>query len=123
MRIAVNGCGRIGKSFIRALLADKEAQKVITLAVINVGKADKETTALSLKYDTLLGTYPGTLEYKEDTLIIDGDVRVTIISELDPAKAPWQSLNIDWVVECSGRFTDRQGAEKHITAGAKNVLI
>ena len=71
MRIAVNGCGRIGKSFIRAFLADPKARKVLELSVINVGKADKETTALSLKYDTLLGTYPGTVEYQDDTLVID----------------------------------------------------
>ncbi len=123
MRIAVNGCGRIGKSFIRAFLADEEARKKIELMVINVGKADKETTALSLKYDTLLGTYPGTIEYREDILIIDGTLKVAIINELDPEKAPWEKYKIDWIVECSGRFTSRNDAQKHIHAGAKKVLI
>ena len=123
MRIAVNGCGRIGKSFIRAFLADPEARKKIDLAVINVGRADKETTALSLKYDTLLGTYGGTVEYKDDVLTIDGSLRVAVINELDPEKAPWKQHKIDWVVECSGRFTAREGAQKHITAGAHGVLI
>lgn len=123
MRIAVNGSGRIGKTFIRALLQDPQAQQKITLAAINVGPADKETIALALKYDTLLGTFPGTLEYTEDTLIVNGSQKVAIVQVLDPAAAPWKELAIDWVVDCSGRFTDREGAEKHLTAGAKKVLV
>ncbi len=122
MRIAVNGCGRIGKTFVRALLADSDARKKLELVVINVGKADKETAALSLKYDTLLGTYPGTIIYKDDTLIIDDVIHIKVIQELDPEKAPWKSLSIDWVVECTCRFTQRKEAEKHLHAGAKNVL-
>lgn len=121
MRIAVNGFGRIGKSFVRALLADSRSG--IDLAVINVGKADKETTALALKYDTLLGTYPGTVEYKDNILTVDGSRHIALIGELDPAKAPWKAHKIDWVVEASGHFTTREGAQKHITAGARGVLI
>jgi glyceraldehyde 3-phosphate dehydrogenase len=123
MRIAVNGCGRIGKSFIRALLADKKAQERLTLVVINVGMADKETIALSLKYDTLLGISNHSFEYHDGTLTIDGSLKVAVISELDPAAAPWKKYSIDWVVECTGRFTHRDGAQKHITAGARKVLI
>ncbi len=123
MRIAVNGCGRIGKTFIRALLQDKKAREHIELAAINVGCADKETIALALKYDTLMGRYPGTLEYKDGILTIDGTLRVAIIQELDPEKAPWKEHAIDWVVECSGHFTHREGADKHMKAGAKKVLI
>ncbi len=123
MRIAVNGCGRIGKTFIRSLLQDVQARKKIELAAINVGRADKETIAFALHYDTLMGRYPGTLEYKEGFLVIDGDLRVPIIQELDPEKAPWKEYEVDWVVECTGAFTHREGAEKHLAAGAAKVLI
>ncbi len=123
MRIAVNGCGRIGKTFIRALLQDKKAREHIELAVINVGCADKETIAYALQYDTSLGTYLGTLEYKDGILIVDGSLKIAIIQALDPENAPWKKHGIDWVVDCSGRFTHREGAEKHLKAGAKKVLI
>lgn len=121
MRIGVNGFGRIGKNFVRTLLADSKAG--IELVAINVGKADKELTALALQYDSLLGRYPGTVEYKDGMLIVDGTRRIALINELDPEKLPWKSLDVDWVVEASGRFTTREGAQKHIRAGAKRVLI
>ncbi len=121
MRIAVNGFGRIGKTFVRAFLADSQVGH--ELVAINVGKADKELAALAFKYDTLLGTYPGTVEYKDNTLIIDGSKKIALMSELEPEKAPWKALAIDWVVEATGHFTTREGAQKHILAGAKRVLI
>lgn len=120
MRIAVNGFGRIGKSFVRALLAD--AHSGIELVAINMGKADKESAAFALTYDTFLGTYQGDVEYKDQVLVVDGK-RIALISELDPEKAPWRELAIDWVVEASGYFTTKEGAYKHIQAGAKRVLI
>lgn len=120
MRIAVNGFGRIGKTFVRALLEDPAGHELVA---INVGNADKELTALALRYDTLLGQYSGTVEYKDGALIVDGTTRIALINELDPAKLPWKSLEIDWVVEASGHFTTREGAHKHILAGAKRVLI
>ena len=123
MRIAVNGCGRIGKNFIRAFLADPKAQEQITLAVINIGKADKEAIPLFLKYDTLMGTSSHTFEYRDDFLLIDGHLKVTLINELDPEKAPWKEHAIDWVVECTGHFAEREGAQKHLNAGARKVLI
>jgi len=123
MRIAVNGAGRIGKNFIRAYLEDLEAQKKIELAVINVGKADPATIAYSLTYDTLLGTYRGKLTYANGFLNVDGVKSIAIIQELDPEKAPWKKYKIDWVVECTGKFTTRLGAQKHQSAGAQGVLI
>ncbi len=121
MRIAINGFGRIGKTFLRGLLSDKGARG-IDVSVINVGKGDLQATALAFKYDTLMGTYPGPVAYKDGKLHID-DLAIPLISELDPEKAPWKSHSIDWVVEASGHFTNREGAQKHLTAGAKNVLI
>ena len=122
MRIAINGFGRIGKSFLRTLLVDKKALSKIQVAVINVGKGDPQAAALALKYDTLMGTYPGHVEYKDGKLFVD-ELAIPIISELQPEKAPWKSYKIDWVVEASGFFTKREGAEKHLAAGAQGVLI
>lgn len=123
MKIAVNGSGRIGKNFIRAVLSDPEVGSKFQIAVINVGKADKEALAFSLKYDTLLGRYPGEITYDNGIITIDGSLKIEVIQELNPEKAPWQSHDIDWVVECTGKFTSRDGAQKHINAGARKVLI
>lgn len=122
MNIAINGFGRIGKNFLRTLLVDKEALKSINVAAINVGKGDPQAAALALKYDTLMGTYPGPVSFKDGKLHVD-DLAIPIIHELDPEKAPWRQGNIDWVVEATGHFTKREGAQKHLDAGAKGVLI
>lgn len=122
MRIAINGFGRIGKTFLRTLLSDKAALKAIEVAVINVGKGDPQAAALALKYDTLMGTYPGPVEYKNGSLHVD-EFAIPLISELNPENAPWKKYEIDWVVEASGHFTKREGAQKHLAAGAKAVLI
>lgn len=122
MRIAINGFGRIGKTFLRTILVDKNALKQIEVAAINVGKGDPQAAALALKYDTLMGTYPGSVSYKDGKLHID-DLAIPVISELDPEKAPWSKYSIDWVVEATGHFTKREGAEKHLKGGAKAVLI
>lgn len=122
MRIAINGFGRIGKTFLRTLLADKQALKAIDVAVINVGKGDPQAAALALKYDTLMGTYPGHVEYKDGKLHVD-ELSIPLISQLNPEDAPWKAYRIDWVVEASGHFTKREGAQKHLNAGAQGVLI
>ena len=122
MRIALNGFGRIGKNFLRAVLLDKRASQALEIAAINVGKGDLQATALAFKYDSILGTYPGTVSYNNGSLAIDGKT-IPLIQELDPLKAPWSNHSIDWVVEASGHFTSREGASKHLTSGARNVLI
>ncbi len=122
MRIAINGFGRIGKNFLRTLLVDKPLLKKINVAVINVGKGDPQAAALALKYDTLMGIYPGQVSYSDGILQVD-DLKIPVIRELDPEKAPWKKYDIDWVVEASGHFTSREGAQKHLAAGAKSVLI
>ena len=122
MSVAINGFGRIGKTFLRTLLVDKQALQKIEVAAINVGKGDPQAAALALKYDTLMGTYPGNVSYKDGKLHID-ELAIPVVSELDPEKAPWKKYSIDWVVEATGHFTKREGAEKHLKAGAKAVLI
>lgn len=122
MRIAVNGFGRIGRNFVRALMQDAQARKSISLVAINIGPANRDTAAYMFKYDTLMGTFPGTVRLENQTLIID-DCAIPLLSESAPERIDWKKYNIDWVVECSGHFTHREGAQKHIDAGARNVLI
>lgn len=122
LRIAINGFGRIGRNFLRTVLQDPQAKKVLTVVAINIGPSKLENLAHLFKYDTLLGTFAGTVTMNAQELVID-DVRIAIIACVDQAQAKWGALNVDWVVESSGKFTDRVGAQKHITAGAKHVLI
>jgi len=122
IRVAINGFGRIGRTFLRCVLQDKTTWEKIQVVAINVGSTQPEFTAHMFKYDTLMGIFPGVVSVENDELIVDGH-RIKILSELNPAKLPWNSLSIDWVVECTGCFTDRNGAQKHIVAGAQRVLI
>lgn len=122
IRVAINGFGRIGRSFLRCVLQDKKTWEQMQIVAINVGNSQPEFIAHMFKYDTLMGTFLGSVSVGKDELVVDGH-RIKIIAELDPAKLPWNELNIDWVVDCTGCFTDCEGAQKHITAGAKRVLI
>lgn len=119
MRIAINGFGRIGRTFLRCILQKMSGLEVVA---INIGNSQPEFTAHMFKYDTLMGTFAGDVSIDNDELIIN-NCRIKIVAELDPEKLPWNILKIDWVVDCTGKFTHREGAQKHITAGAKRVLI
>ena len=122
MRVAINGFGRIGRTFLRCVLRDKKTLEKMHIVAINIGSGEPDFTAHMFKYDTLMGTFAGSVRMEKDELVID-DYRIKIVSELDPEKLPWKKLVIDWVVDCTGHFTHRDGALKHITAGAKKVLI
>lgn len=122
LNIAINGFGRIGKSFLRAYLVDPEAQKRLNIVVINVGKGDPEAAAFALKYDTLMGTLDAHIEYKDNTLSVNNH-KFKIISTLDPVEANWKNYSIDFVVDATGHFTHAEDATKHLTSGAKKVLI
>ena len=122
LRIAINGFGRIGKTFLRTLFADKKALASIEIVAINVGPASKDSLAHFFKYDTLMGTYQGQVRIENNQLIID-DHKIAIVGEVDPLKLPWKALNIDWVVDASGKFTHKDKTMKHCQAGAKKVLI
>jgi glyceraldehyde 3-phosphate dehydrogenase len=121
-RIVINGFGRIGRNFLRGIMQDPRALSELEIVGINTGNKLFEAAAHLFKYDTLLGTYRGNVELKNDRLIID-ELSIPLFAELDPAKLPWGELNVDWVVESSGHFTDRKGAELHLKAGARAVLI
>lgn len=124
MRIpcALNGFGRIGKSFLRAVLSNRAAREMLDIRVINVGHADPQDIEYSLKYDTVMGRYVGNVSYENGVLTVD-DQRIEIIAELDPEKLPWKRYGIVWVVDASGAYTKRERATYHIKAGAQKVLI
>lgn len=122
MKVAINGFGRIGRNFLRCVLQDPIAREVFRVVAINSGPAKKEFLAHMFKYDTIMGTYPGDVALDSGCLVIDG-YRIPILSAKDPSDISWSSYQVDWVVEASGHFTSRDGAQKHINAGASRVLI
>lgn len=122
MRIAINGFGRIGRNFLRVVMEDPQALKALDVAVINIGPAAIASTAHMFMYDTLMGTFKGRVTLEDNYLVVN-DKRIALVAETDLAKLPWKQHAIDWVVDATGRFTQREMAEKHITAGAQGVLI
>ncbi len=119
VRIGINGFGRIGRAFVRSL---RESHDHLDLVVVN-DLTDAKQLAHLLKYDSIHGRFPGTVELRGPSeLVIDGD-SVEITRETDPAKLPWRARGVDIVIEATGRFTDRASASLHLEAGAKKVLI
>lgn len=117
-RIGINGFGRIGRGFVRCLAEQRDA---FDLVLIN-DLTDVKTLGHLLKYDSLHKRYPGTVEVTENALVINGD-KVEISAQKDPAQIKWKELGVDIVIECTGKFVDKEGAGKHLTGGAKKVLI
>src|SRR5215212_1865915 len=119
VRVGINGFGRIGRNLFRAA---KAAGADIDFVAVN-DLTDNKTLGHLLKYDSILGPYPGTVEETADGLRVDGD-DLKVLAETDPAKLPWGDLGVDVVIESTGRFTDRENAQKHIdSGGAKKVII
>jgi len=118
-RIAINGFGRIGRNVVRA--AQLMGVKDIELVAVN-DLTDARTLAHLLKYDSVHGKFGGSVEVAEGGLAINGS-RVKVFAEKDPAALPWKDLGVELVLESTGRFTDRDGAAKHLAAGARKVII
>lgn len=116
-RIAINGFGRIGRNMLRAMSSEQRKQVV----AIN-DLTDNRTLAHLLKWDSTAGPFQGEVGYDETSITVDGH-RILVTAERDPAGLPWAENEIDVVVESTGFFTKREGASKHIEAGAKKVLI
>ena len=119
LRVAINGFGRIGRNVLRS--AKQAGRSDIDFVAVN-DLTDAATLAHLLKYDSVHRRYPGTVEVDGAGLRVDGD-ELRVLSERDPAKLPWSDLGIDIVIESTGIFRDRQGASKHLEAGAKKVII
>ncbi len=118
IRVAINGFGRIGRNILRA--AKKHGADLDFVAVNDL--TDAETLAHLLRYDSVHGPYPGTVEVGGDGLQVDGD-QLRVLAERDPATLPWKDLGVDIVFEATGRFRDRASAGKHLEAGARKVII
>jgi len=119
--IAINGFGRIGRCFVRAALADREFLQIARILGIN-DLTDAKTLAHLCKYDSTFGRYEGFVEANENEIVINGHI-MKVFSEKDPLKLPWKDLMIDLVIESTGKFNDAKEAVKHMTAGAKKVII
>ena len=118
VRLGINGFGRIGRNFYRALTATGADLELV--AANDLG--DKATMAHLLKYDTILGRYPGEVSVTDDGIRVDGK-EIKILAERDPADLPWGDLGVDVVIESTGLFTKAAAARKHVDAGAKKVII
>ena len=118
VKVAINGFGRIGRNFFRALVASGADLDVVAVNDLT----DNATLAHLLKYDSILGRFNGEIGYDDDALIIDGKA-VKAFAEKDPAALPWGDLGADVVIESTGIFTDATKAQAHIDAGAKKVII
>jgi len=116
-RLAINGFGRIGRLVLRAARA-----KGLSVVAVN-DLTDARTLAHLLKYDSVHGRFPGEIALDGDDIVIDGEMRVRVCSEREPAKLPWRSLGADIAIESTGRFTKREDAALHLDAGAGHVIV
>ena len=116
--IAINGFGRIGRQFLKALLERHPDLEVIAINDL----ADPKMNALLFKHDSNYGTFPGEVSATADAIVVDGR-KIKVLQERDPAKLPWKDLGVDIVVESTGFFTDATKAKAHRDAGAKKVII
>jgi glyceraldehyde 3-phosphate dehydrogenase (phosphorylating) len=122
LRVGINGFGRIGRNVLRAAAArDMDAGQLEFVAVNDL--TDARTLAHLLKYDSVLGPYPGAVsERGESAIDVDGR-ELKVLAETDPAVLPWDELGVEVVLESTGRFTDRENAAKHLSKGARKVII
>ncbi len=118
LRVGINGFGRIGRNVFRA--AQEQGADIEWVAVNDL--TDAETLAHLLKYDSILGPYPGTVEQTDGGIAVDGK-ELKVLAERDPGALPWSDLGVDVVIESTGFFTKRDDAAKHLAAGAKKVII
>ncbi|MFV0275505.1 MAG: type I glyceraldehyde-3-phosphate dehydrogenase [Bacilli bacterium] len=116
-KIAINGFGRIGRLTFRQMFEDSDFE----IVAIN-DLTDSKTLAHLLKYDSAQKKYEKEISFDEDGIIVENK-KIKVYSQKDPKNLPWESLNIDVVMECTGFFTDKEKAQAHITAGAKKVII
>ena len=117
MRIAINGMGRIGRLLFRRLMEDNQFEVVAVNDIMPI-----ETLAYLLRYDSIYGSYRNEIKTNGQSFIIN-KTEISYLQNEDPEKLPWKDLNVDVVLECSGKFSDRASASKHLVSGAKKVLL
>jgi glyceraldehyde 3-phosphate dehydrogenase (phosphorylating) len=121
VRVGINGFGRIGRNVFRAAMARGDANEIEWVAVNDL--TDSRTLAHLLKYDSILGPYPGEVSERSDgTIVVDGR-ELRVLAERDPSALPWEDLEVDVVIESTGLFTDRESASKHLVGGVRKVIV
>jgi glyceraldehyde 3-phosphate dehydrogenase len=120
LKVGINGYGRIGRNVLRALYEGDKRGQLQIVAINDLG--DAKINAHLTRHDTVHGPFRGEVKIDGDALIVNGD-RIKVLSERDPAKLPWGSLGVDTVLECTGLFTSKAKAGKHLEGGAKKVVI
>ena len=120
IKVGINGYGRIGRNVLRALYEARRTGEIQIVAINDLG--DANTNAHLTRYDTAHGRFPGEVSVDGDSMLVNGD-RIRVLAERDPAKLPWGALGVDFVMECTGLFTSKEKAGKHIAGGAKKVII
>ncbi|AZZ52025.1 MULTISPECIES: type I glyceraldehyde-3-phosphate dehydrogenase [Rathayibacter] len=118
VKIGINGFGRIGRNFLRAALAKGSDLEIVAVNDLT----DNKALAHLLKYDSITGRLDATVELDGDKIVVNGKP-IIVLEERDPANLPWGELGVDVVIESTGRFTKSEDARKHITAGAKKVIV
>ena len=118
IRVGINGFGRIGRNVFRAARGKEDGIEIVAINDIT----DAATLAHLLRYDSVFGRYPGTVEVEDGQIVVDG-TPVKVLAERDPSKLPWGDLGVDVVIESTGFFTERSAAAAHLAGGAKKVII
>ncbi len=119
VRVGINGFGRIGRNVLRAAVLMK--QSALEFVAVN-DITDTKTLAHLLKYDSIHGRFAGTVDVQGDALVVNGKP-IKVLAVKEPERLPWKDLGVQLVLESTGRFTEREAASKHLTAGAKKVVI
>jgi glyceraldehyde 3-phosphate dehydrogenase len=120
LKVGINGYGRIGRNVLRALYESGKRSQIQVVAINDLG--DAKINAHLTRHDTAHGRFAGEVKVDGDSMVVNGD-RIKVLSERDPAKLPWGSLGVDTVFECTGLFTSKAKAGKHLEGGAKKVVI
>jgi glyceraldehyde 3-phosphate dehydrogenase len=120
LKVGINGYGRIGRNVLRALYESGKRSQIQVVAINDLG--DAKINAHLTRYDTVHGRFAGEVKVDGDSMVVNGD-RIKVLSERDPARLPWGSLGVDTVFECTGLFTSKAKAGKHLEGGAKKVVI
>ncbi len=118
LNIAINGFGRIGRAVCKIILEKYPSYKIVAINDLT----DTKTLAHLLKYDTAYGVYNQKVSHDEKNIIINNK-KIPVLSEKDPSLLPWKKMNVDVVLECTGRFTNKEGLMMHVKAGAKKVIL
>lgn len=120
IKVGINGYGRIGRNTLRALYESKRQGEISIVAINDLG--DAQTNAHLTRHDTAHGRFPGEVQVDGDSMVVNGD-RIRVLAERDPAKLPWGELGVEYVLECTGLFANKEKAAKHLEGGAKKVVI